>query len=105
SLPCGILHHDPAFLLRLTVCEAYRLIVVEIGDGGIRTLGANIRQALRRGALRHVNDGMLAETVSRPRHAAAVVAVSGSDEGKFTEFLAHLSGENARCGQLRNILA
>ena len=85
--------------------HAHAVVVVHFLDGHLGALGGDVVEAGLAAALGHVDHGLLAQLVGGPGHAAAVVAVGGSEEGGLTEVPAEgLAGEIV-IGHLRHIPA
>ena len=105
ALPGGILHHDAVLgLLRELRGLPHALIIVHLGDPGLRVLRLDVIQPRHRGALRHDDDGLLMELIRCPGDAPSVVSVGRGVEGRRAEpFPELLRGEHA-VGKLRDIL-
>ena len=95
ALPGGILNdHAVLGLGGLGGGHADAVVVVDLlnGDGG--ALLGNVVVTGLGAALGHMYHGLLPQLVGRPRHAAAVVAVGGGEEGGLAELLAEgLAGQ------------
>ena len=102
AVPRRVLHHDPAVFASHLPREAHRVVVIEIRDAGFRAVAADILQPRRIGPLGHVDDGLLAELLRRPRYRPAVVAVRGGYEGNGPEPLAHGGGTEIGGRQIVN---
>ena len=105
AFPGGVLHHDPAVLLGALVGKAHRVVVVQVGDGGVRPQRLDVVQPLQRRALGHVDHSLLLEAVGCPGHAAAVVAVGGGDKGDLAQLGPHLVAHQPFIGQLADVHA
>ena len=103
AFPGGILYHDPALFLSLAVGQPHRVVVVQVGDGGVRALGPDVGQTLGSGTLGHVHHRVLPQLVGGPGHAAAVVAVGGGDKGDLAQLGAHLFRNHLVVGQFADI--
>ena len=103
ALPGGILHHDPAFFPGVLIGQPHSIVVVQVGDGGIGALGADVFQTLDGGTLGHVDHRLLAQLVSCPCHAAAMVAVGGGDKGQLAQLFLYLGGKNSAGRQVFNV--
>ena len=65
------------------------VVVVYLFDGGLCPFVQDMPQPGLSGALRHKNDGLLAQPSGGPGHAPAVVAVGSGEEGELTHFFPH----------------
>ena len=106
ALPGGILNDDAALAgIGLGGGHAHALVVVDLFDGHRGALGGDVIEAGLGGTLGHVHDGLLAQLVGSPCHAAAMVAVGGGKEGGLAKVLGKLIGGQVIEGALGNVLA
>ena len=106
ALPGGVLNDDAALAgVGLGGGHAHALVVVDLFDGHRGALGGDVIEAGLGGTLGHVHDGLLAEPVGSPCHAAAMVAVGGGKEGGLAKVLGKLIGGQVIEGALGNVLA
>ena len=106
ALPGGVLNDDAALAgVGLGGGHAHALVVVDLFDGHRGALGGDVIEAGLGGTLGHVHDGLLAQLVGSPCHAAAMVAVGGGKEGGLAKVLGKLIGGQVIEGALGNVLA
>ena len=106
ALPGGVLNDDAALAgIGLGGGHAHALVVVDLFDGHRSALGGDVIKAGLGGTLGHVHDGLLAQLVGSPCHAAAMVAVGGGKEGGLAKVLGKLIGGQVIEGALGNVLA
>ena len=106
ALPGGVLNDDAALAgVGLGGGHAHALVVVDLFDGHRGALGGDVIEARLGGTLGHVHDGLLAQLVGSPCHAAAMVAVGGGKEGGLAKVLGKLIGGQVIEGALGNVLA
>ena len=76
SMPCAF------------VVDLDRFTTEEVEDVDVGAELLDVFQPRLSRAFRHVDDGFLAQLLSRPGDAAAVVAIGGREEGGLAKFLA-----------------
>ena len=105
-LPGGVLHHHAVLGLGgLRRGHADAVVVVDFLDGDLGALLGDILIPGLAGALGHVDHCLLAQLVSRPGHAPAVVAVRGGEEGGVAELLAECLAGQVVVGHLADVPA
>ena len=94
-LPGGVLYHNAVFCPgRFRRRQTHTVVIVDRFDGDLRALSGDIVKAALGGAFGHMDDGLLAQTLRRPGHAPAVIAVGGGEERGLTKgALEVLAGE------------
>ena len=92
AVPGGVLDDDAVLgLVGLGGGHPDAVVVVDLLDGHLGALFGDVGLGA---ALGHMYHGLLAQLVGGPRHAAAMVAVGGGEEGGLAELLAEgLAGQ------------
>ena len=81
------------------------LVVVDFLDGDLSVFLGDVVETVLGRALGHVNDSLLAQLVSSPCNAAAVVAVGSGAEGSLAELFLQSGAGQVIVGHLRDVLA
>ena len=95
AFPCGVLN-DNAMLnsVSLSGSNTNALVVVDFLDGDLSVFLGDVVETILGRALGHVNDSLLAQLVSCPCNATAVVAVGSGAEGCLAKlFLQSVAGQ------------